>query len=40
MNFLSNSSRVFSSGTTGQTLKKDSQECSIGDPFQNLFAEF
>ena len=40
LNFLSNSLKIFSSGTAGQILKIISQECSFGDHFQKLFAKF
>ena len=40
LNFLSNSFKMFSSGTVGPILKIISQECSLGDPFQKVFAKF
>ena len=40
LNFLSNSFKMFSSGTIGPILKIISLECSLGDPFQKMFAKF
>ena len=39
-NSLSNSLKFFSSGTAGPDFEIISLECSLGDPFQKLFAKF